>query len=154
MPQPGARRGVGSRGREIVISHTIAAPRSVVFDAWTRADDLARWFTPRPLTTSRCEVDFRPGGTFRVTMRTADGTEYPLDATFREIVPGERVVFTGNIHGENYTETTVTFAEDRGMTTVTVRQTFSFESDATRGALQAWVATLEQLEKHVAGSKR
>ena len=100
MPQPGARRGLGSRGHELVISHTFAAPRSRVFDAWTRADDVSRWLTPRPLTTSRCEVDFRPGGVFRLTMRATDGTEYPLDARFGEIVAPERLVFTGNIHDE------------------------------------------------------
>jgi uncharacterized protein YndB with AHSA1/START domain len=86
-------------------------------------------------------------------MRATDGTEYPLDARFGEIVVPERLVFTGNIHDDNQTETTVTFSEDRGMTTVTVRQTYAFESDVTRGAPQGWAATLEQLERHVASSK-
>jgi uncharacterized protein YndB with AHSA1/START domain len=148
MPQPGARR------HELAISHAIAAPSIAVFEAWTRRERLVQWFAPRPLTTSRCELDFRPGGVFQVTMRATDGTEYPLDARFGEIVPPERLVFTGNIHGDNYTETTVTFSEDRGMTTVTVRQKYSFESAATRGAPRGWAATLEQLERHVASAKR
>ncbi len=35
-------------------------PRERVFDAWrSTAERVARWFTPAPLTTSRCEVDLR-----------------------------------------------------------------------------------------------
>jgi activator of Hsp90 ATPase-like protein len=48
--------------------------------------------------------------------------------------------------------TTVTFNEEaNGKTTITVHRTFSFESDATRGAAQGWTITLDQLAAQVMG---
>ena len=99
-----------------------------------------------------CEVDFRPGGVFRFVMRAPDGTEFPFEGAFREIVTPERIVFTGTIHEGNATVTTVSFTEHEGKTTLTVHQTYAFESDATRGAKQGWTMTLDQLGEHVQSS--
>jgi uncharacterized protein YndB with AHSA1/START domain len=137
---------------ELKLARTFDAPRRLVFEAWTTAEHLSRWFTPEPLTTSSCEVDFRPGGAFRLTMRMPNGVEFPMDAKFVEIVVPERIVFHAKIHDDNTVETTVTFTETGGKTTMRVHQTFAFESDATRGAQQGWAAALNQLGAHVARS--
>jgi uncharacterized protein YndB with AHSA1/START domain len=138
-----------SRPPELHLSRTFDAPRRLVFAAWSSAEHVSKWFTPLPLTTSDCEIDFRPGGVFRLTMRMPDGTLYPMDARFVEIVDEERIVFTAKIHGGVTVDTTVTFAEENGKTTLQVRQTYDRETDATRGAPQGWAATLDQLGKHV-----
>ena len=44
----------------------------------------------------------------------------------------------------------MTFTESGGKTTMHVRQTYKFESDATRGAPQGWASTLDQLGEVVA----
>jgi uncharacterized protein YndB with AHSA1/START domain len=134
---------------DLVVSRVFNAPRRLVFDAWTKAEHVSRWFAPRPLTMPRCEVDLRPGGAFRFVMRAPDGTEYPFAGEFREVVAPERIVFTGLVHGDNLTVTTVTFAEHDGKTTLTAHQTYAFESDATRGAKEGWTATLNQLAEHL-----
>jgi uncharacterized protein YndB with AHSA1/START domain len=133
------------RPRDLVLTRRFKAPRQLVFQAWSQAQHVSRWFAPKPLTVPSCEVDFRPGGVFRLVMRAPDGTEYPFEGTFREIVAPERIVFTGTVHEGNATVTTLTFAEHDGETTLTVHQTFTFESDATRGAKQGWTMTLDQL---------
>jgi len=126
------------------------APRRLVFEAWSRAEHVSRWFTPRPLTTPSCEIDFRTGGAFRLVMRMPDGVEFPMDATFTEVTPPERIAFTATIHGGVDVKTTVTFAEHDGKTTLTVHQVYSKESDSTRGAKQGWTQTLDQLAEHLA----
>lgn len=138
-----------SKPEDLVLTRTFNAPRRMVFAAWTNAEHVARWFAPRPLTMPRCEVDFRPGGAFRFVMLAPDGTEYPFEGAFLEIVAPERIVFTGTIHEGNATVTTITFAERDGRTTLDVRQTYAFESSATRGAKQGWTLTLDQLEEQL-----
>jgi uncharacterized protein YndB with AHSA1/START domain/dihydrofolate reductase len=138
----------------LVLSRTFDAPRRLVFEAWTKAEHVARWFTPRPLTTSQCEVDFRPRGAFRIVMRMPDGTEHPFHGAFGEISPPERLTFDGKLPDGNEVRTVVTFAEEDGKTTLTVRQTYSFESDATRGAPAGWSSTLDQLAEHVRRATR
>jgi uncharacterized protein YndB with AHSA1/START domain len=128
------------------------APRRLVFEAWRNAEYVSRWFTPSPLTTPKCEVDFRPGGAFRVVMRMPNGIEFPFEAEFRDIVPFERIVFDGKMRDGNTVSTTVTLAENGGKTTMTVRQAYAFESDATRGAHAGWTMTLNQLGDHLAAA--
>jgi uncharacterized protein YndB with AHSA1/START domain len=100
-----------------------------------------------------CEVDFRPGGVFRLTMRMPNGVEHPMDGRFGEIVVPERIEFSAKIphddEEQNTIETTITFSEANGRTTISVHQTYSIESDATRGAPQGWTATLNQLDEHL-----
>jgi uncharacterized protein YndB with AHSA1/START domain len=153
-PTIGARAGsaVAKKPDDLVITRLFDAPRRLVFEAWSSAEHVSRWFAPRPLTMPRCEVDFRPGGAFRFVMRAPDGTEYPFEGVFREIVVPERIVFTGVIHEGNAAVTTVTFTERDGKTTLTAHQTYTFESSATRGAKQGWTLTLDQLGEHLASS--
>ena len=137
------------RPPELRMTRVFDAPKQLVFEAWTKAEYLARWFTPAPLTTHGCELDFRAGGVFRLTMRTPDGIEYPMDARFTEIVPDERIVFAATVHSDLKILTTVTFAETDGKTTLTAHQVYSHESDATRGANAGWTLTLDQLAAHL-----
>ena len=133
------------------------APRALVFEAWTSADHVARWFAPRPLTIPRCTVEFRVGGIFRCVMRMPDGFEHPMEGTFREIVVPERIVFASEIQGEHgpiQIVTHVSFAEEGGKTRIDVRQTYSAESRETRGAHPGWTATLDQLGEHAAALAR
>jgi uncharacterized protein YndB with AHSA1/START domain len=130
---------------ELNLSRTFDAPRRLVWEAWTRAEHVAQWFTPRPLTTAECKVDFRPGGEFRIVMRMPDGAEHAFDGSFGEIVEPERLTFSGKLPDGNEIHTLVTFAEQGDKTVLSVRQTYAFESDATRGAQQGWNASLDQL---------
>lgn len=84
---PGAKAGPD----EFVISRVFAAPREVVFKAWTDAEHLQKWFGPKGSTITRCTMDLRPGGVFHYAMRTADGREMWGKWTFREIDPPCRV---------------------------------------------------------------
>lgn len=135
---------------ELRMTRVFDAPKALVFEAWSKAEYVARWFTPAPLTTPSCEVDLRPGGIFRLVMRMPDGVEFPMDAKFTVVVPNERIAFEATIHGGVKVETMVTFAEETpGKTTLSVHQTYSHETAATRGAEAGWTQTLDQLARHV-----
>lgn len=82
--------------REIVISRTVAAPRELVWEAWTKPEHVANWWGPRGFTTTIKKMDFRVGGVWEHTMHGPDGTNYPNKSTFKEIVPLERIVY---LHG-------------------------------------------------------
>jgi len=133
--------------RDLTITRVFNAPRELVFKAWTKPEHLTRWFKPKGCTLPKCEMDFRAGGVFRFVIRGEDGKDYPFNGEFVEIVEPERIVFRGNIHdvpGQDVV-TTVTFVEHEGKTKLTVRQTYAFESDATRGAPIGWSQTLDHL---------
>jgi uncharacterized protein YndB with AHSA1/START domain len=134
---------------ELRMTRVFDAPRALVFEAWTKTEYVSRWFTPAPLTTPACEVDFRPGGVFRVVMRMPDGLEHPMDAKFLEIEAPSRIVFAAKLADGNEIWTEVKLTEHGGKTTLDVHQTYTLETNATRGATMGWEATLNQLGEHV-----
>jgi len=140
------------KARELVITRTFDAPRRLVFAAWSKPENLVHWWGPKGFTLPKCEVDFRPGGLFHFVMRGPDGKDYPFRGSYLEIVEPERIVSQGVIHDEpgHQVWTTVTFAEENGKTKLTVQQTYSFETDATRGAAEGWKQTLDRLVDFVA----
>ena len=74
--------------REVVLTRTFDAPRALVFRAFTEPRHLARWWGPRGMANPVCEMDVRPGGAYRIVMRSADGTDYPITGVYREVVDG------------------------------------------------------------------
>ena len=56
-------------GYQVTIERTFSAPRELVFDAFTKAEHLARWWGPHQFDAPLCESDPRPGGAIRIDMR-------------------------------------------------------------------------------------
>jgi uncharacterized protein YndB with AHSA1/START domain len=79
---------------DLRLERVIDVPPAAVWAAWTTPDQVMRWFTPAPFTTTDCEIDLRPGGTFRTTMRSPDGEEFDNAGCYLEVADGERLVWT------------------------------------------------------------
>ena len=112
-------------GQEFVITREFAAPRNLVFRAWTDPELLAQWWGPRGFTNPVCEWKARPGQTIHVVMRAPNGAEYPMGGEFREIVAPERLVFTSGALDEKGRMLfeflhTMTLAEKNGKTILTL----------------------------------
>lgn len=80
---------------ELIIEREFAAPRDVVFKAWTDPAALAVWFCPEGCDAPFQRFDPRIGGTYRVCLRGKEsGTEWWMQGEFLEIVPPDRIVMT------------------------------------------------------------
>ncbi|MGC1464944.1 MAG: SRPBCC domain-containing protein [Pseudolabrys sp.] len=145
--------------RTVTIKRTFDAPRALVWTCWTYPKHMAQWFGPQHFTNPVCELDVRPGGALRIVMRTPDGAEYPMKGTFREVVPNERLAFSniavdkdGNHLLEG--ETTVTFAEQGGKTTLTLTAhavgLVSLAPQMLAGMEAGWTQSIDKLEALVA----
>jgi len=141
--------------RELVVTRVIDAPRRLVFKAWTRPEQVARWWGPQGFTTVFCKMDIRVGGAFRFGMRSPQGTEHWKRGVYREIVEPERLVFTfawedaeGNPGHE--TLVTVSFAEHGARTKLTLHQA-PFETATARDLhLGGWTSCLERFAEYLA----
>jgi uncharacterized protein YndB with AHSA1/START domain len=103
----------------IVITRSFAAPRALVFDAWTKAEHVKHWWDPSGATLSVCEIDLRIGGSFRWVNR--DDAGHAFSGTYTEIAPPERLAFTartGSIPDE--TMGTLIFGETASGTRLTM----------------------------------
>ena len=121
-------------GRTIVITRTFAAPRSVVFDAWTIAKHVAQWWDPGGAPLALCEIDLRPGGEFRFVAATGPSAQRAFTGSYREIVrPTRLVMVTPGPSPNSESVGTLVFDEHDGMTTLTL--TIESATEADRDAL-------------------
>jgi uncharacterized protein YndB with AHSA1/START domain len=72
-------------------SRDLPAPPDAVFAALQDPVRLARWWGPDGFTNTFHTFEFRPGGSWQFTMHGPDGTDYPNQAAFLEIVPNALV---------------------------------------------------------------
>jgi uncharacterized protein YndB with AHSA1/START domain len=109
--------------REFVHSRLIDAPQDRVFRAFADPTHLARWWGPNGFSSTFEVFEFWPGGIWRFAMHGPDGTNYPNESVFREIVEPERVVFEHLSEGHHFFMT-ITFAAQGNQTLVGWRQVF------------------------------
>src|SRR5258705_11383239 len=88
------------RERELVITRIFDAPRHLVFQAWTEPDRATRWWGPQGFVTTYCNMDVRPGGTFRVCTRSPAGAEQWKQGVYRQGGAPERVHFPFCVDGK------------------------------------------------------
>jgi uncharacterized protein YndB with AHSA1/START domain len=162
MTAKGSRTAAASgqaKKHELVMTRIIDAPRALVFEAWTERRHLERWQgAPEGMSVTTAEADIRPGGAFRICMRSPDGVEHWLQGVYREVVPPERLVFThawldAERRPGKETLVTITFAERGGKTEIALRQT-GFDSDGSRAGHEGgWASTFDRLAKYLAGER-
>lgn len=112
--------------REVVISRVIAAPRELVFEAFTSVEHLSRWWGPKGFSTTTQSFEFRVGGEWVFVMHGPDGTDYTEWICWTEIAPPERIAL---LHGEsrgdpNAFESVLTFTTEGAATRVEMRTLF------------------------------
>ncbi|ADL45131.1 SRPBCC family protein [Micromonospora aurantiaca] len=88
--------------REIRLSRDFAAPRHLVFAAFTRPELLVRWWGARGWHLVECEVDLRVGGRWRFVSRGPDGDLMGQGGTYREVDPPARLVCTELFDDQSY----------------------------------------------------
>ena len=117
--------------REIVMTRVFDAPRDLVFEAHSSCEHMSNWWGPRKYEIANCEMDFRPGGAWRIVHRGADGEEFAFRGEFREIVRPEHITWTFEWEGlpGHVSVQTVAFEEQDGKTTLTSTSVFDTVED-------------------------
>ena len=136
--------------REIVMTRRFDAPRTLVFEAFTKPDLVRQWLLGPPgWSMPVCKIDLRVGGTYRYEWRQdSDGTTMGMGGVYREVVAPQRLVCTERFDDAWYPGEglgTLVLVEQGGKTTAT--QTMLYESRAARDA-----AIKTGMEKGVAAS--
>lgn len=107
---------------QILITRDFAAPKHLVYKAWTTPELIKRWWHAKRGTATIADVDLRVGGKWRWVMVTDDGFEVAFHGEYRELIPNERIVHTEVYEGApggDAVVVTLTFTESDGRTTVT-----------------------------------
>lgn len=161
---------------EFVISRAFDVPREFMFKVWTDPEHMKRWWGPKGFRVVSYKMDLRPGGVYHYCIRSPDGHDMWGKFVYREIVKPERIVFVNSFSDEKGDTTrhpmsptwplemlsTITFTEQAGGTTVTVRwaplnateeerKTFEAEFESMQ---KGWTGTMDQLTEYLASAMK
>jgi uncharacterized protein YndB with AHSA1/START domain len=145
-----------SVGSQMTLVRTFDAPRELVFDCFTRAEHLARWWGPRHFTAPVCEVDVRPGGQILIHMEGPPPYGInPMGGEFLEVSPPDRLVFVSKAYQHDNGEwgidnlNELNFDEQDGKTVltlvVTIRKVTAETLPALGGMKEGWSQSLDKL---------
>src|SRR5262245_53898187 len=140
--------------RELVVTRTINGPARIVFEAFTKAELLKRWWVPKSsgLSLLSCEVDARVGGRYRLVFRHGASGTMEFYGRYLEVTPHSRLVWTNEESDDGGAVTTVTFEEKAGKTLLVMHDLYP-SKEALDGALAGMEGgmreTLEQLDELV-----
>ena len=117
----------------IVIRRTFDAPARLVFEAWTKPEHVRHWGSVSGWTMTVCEIDLRPGGSWRYVLHCDGVGEAAFFGVYREVVPPRRLVHTEAIDVPEFRDrpavVTTLFEEHDGTTTVTATMVYQTVAD-------------------------
>jgi uncharacterized protein YndB with AHSA1/START domain len=119
---------------QLVVTSEFAAPRDLLFRAYTDPELLVRWLGPRGLTLTIDHLDSRHGGTWHYIGSDTDGSKYSFRGVFHGTPSPDGIAQTfefDGMRGQVCLET-VTFTEHAGTTTVTQTTVYQSAQDRDR----------------------
>jgi uncharacterized protein YndB with AHSA1/START domain len=139
--------GVG----ELTYTRVFDAPRELVFRCMIEPEHLTHFWGPAGVSTplESIKVDARPGGVFETVMVSdADGSRYPTQEVYLEVVEPEKLVWTEPGTGMT---TTSTFSDLGGSRTeVRIRQTNVPEAVRSPEAQAGFATSLDRFAAYLA----
>jgi len=142
---------------DLELERFIDVPPHLVWRAYTRPEELKKWFCPRPWQTVECKIDLVPGGIFHTVMQGPEGQRHDNTGCYLVVEENSRLIWTGNL-GPGFRP------QDPGPMPMTAIITLQAEGTGTRyravvlhkdpegrnaheamGFSQGWGAALDQL---------
>ncbi|MFT7518602.1 MAG: hypothetical protein ACI9MC_000734 [Kiritimatiellia bacterium] len=143
-----------------VIERTWDAPMALIWELWTSAEGLESWWGPNGFTVEVHELDVRPGGSFRYTMR-ATGPEmiermtthgrplsHSVTSTFSEVDAPRKLAWSAPFGPETLSTTVVFSQAPVGVKMVLTLQ--STKAGTTAGPAMGWKSSLERFAQRLA----
>jgi uncharacterized protein YndB with AHSA1/START domain len=133
------------------LTRVVPAGRSVVFGAFTGADQLAKWWGPEGFSVPSLEFAPRVGTSYRIQMQPPEGDPFYLTGEFREVDPPVRLAFTFVYEDPDPddVETLVELSfQDLGESTEVVFTQGAFRTEARRELHRdGWTDSFDRLER-------
>jgi len=148
-------RAQPAENTSLEIKRFINAPRARVYAAWTDPAQLREWFGPVWVRTCELVAEARVGGEFRWDVINCDGKEVTIRGDYREVVPGEKIVFTwkhcdDELWENRISTVTVELSDGDGGTELRLKHE-QLPGDELREdrTPRGWNSVLDRLEKFV-----
>jgi uncharacterized protein YndB with AHSA1/START domain len=136
----------------VTLKRRIEAPVADVFRAWTDPALIQRWLASGPCEVREARADARPGGRYTIVVVEPNGDVHTTTGTYREVIPGRRLVKTWSYsgpHGPDETPSIVTveFREvGPAVTELTLTHAQLRDEEAVELVVTGWGLCFDKLE--------
>lgn len=138
------------------VTRLLRAEIARVFDAWSDAERMARWFVVDAGWTAKATNNFHVGGKYRIEMHRTDGTVFLAHGEYLEIDPPRRLVFTWSSAVPAIERSVVTIElspKGSASTELTLVHDLLPDTDEGRAHSIGWEGSLDNLERHLGGQQ-
>jgi uncharacterized protein YndB with AHSA1/START domain len=148
--------------RELTVERIVAMSLKLAWEGWTEPRHVARWWGPRFWNTTIFEMDVRPGGIWRYSLKSDDdnGEEAFCRAVYQEVFEPSRLVYIDsfadkywNIVKDSEMHTTVLFEEAGGGTKLRIVTRFAsvpdMENAEAMGMIEGFTDAFDRLEEYI-----
>ena len=132
----------------LVLKRRLKAAPEKVYQAWTRPEQMTRWWgAPDSTKPAVAETDLRVGGRFRVQF-WAGGEQNSVSGIYREIVPNRKLSFSWAWQSTPERESLVTIELDPVTegTALTLTHEQFYDETARDNHSRGWNMSLDRLE--------
>ena len=85
-----------AQNRTITIRRTFDAPIDLVWEAWTQAEHIIKWWGPKGIETEIVSHEFKVGGKWKYIMAMPNGSDFIAEGEYQEIAGPNKLVTTAN----------------------------------------------------------
>lgn len=126
--------------RELTVERNVEMPAQLAWEGWTEPKHITKWWGPKGWTTTVYEMDVRPGGVWRYSLKAVDnsGEEAYCRAVYEEVEAPRKLVYT-----DTFADSEWNVVSDSEMYTTVL---FEEKSEGTRISIVTRFATNEQLD--------
>lgn len=129
-----------------------------LYNAWTTEDALKQWWRPGGRKLEFLEAELKDGGKIKYTFEKVNDSPLVVEGVYKEVVPGEKLVYTWNWNLENaavdegqYT-LSVEFKEDSNGSKIVVHQDKNAKDEGIYPNKEGWESALNDLENYLTSS--
>ncbi len=139
--------------REMVFTRVVAAPRDLVWAAWTDPEQVIIWWGPKGFTNTTHQMEVKPGGTWRYTMHGPDGVDWPNLITYHVVKAPARLEYD---HGDDakpkWFHVVVDFVAEGARTKIVTHMSFDRAEDcenAKKYGVEGHSTSMDKLDAHL-----
>ncbi len=158
---------MSSDKKDVTFVRMLGSSQEKVFKAWTDEKQMKKWWGPRGMENSVCEINPKVGGKINIVMKAGKemgqmaGQKFPMSGEFTEVNLPNKLMFKayGYFPGKDEPQieqlTAVNFEEMQGMTKMTVNvkiiKASEFAGQALEGMEQGWSESFYKLAELLDG---
>jgi uncharacterized protein YndB with AHSA1/START domain/pimeloyl-ACP methyl ester carboxylesterase len=148
--------------RELTVERIVAMSPRLAWEGWTQPQHVARWWGPRHWTSTIYEMDVRPGGVWRYSLKADDGTgeEAFGRAVYQEVHEPTTLVYIDSFADKDWNIvensdmlTTIRFEEAAAGTKLSIVTRFAsvqeLENAEAMGMIEGFTDAFDRLEEYL-----